>query len=84
MEVGKAKPANEWSATMMPDGANCIKVTVNVPKDAIVGRYRVAMKVDSQAGDGQVKVRKYTFGDVIIIFNPFSFCELILLRINTF
>jgi len=75
VEVGKAKGANEWSATMMPDGANCIKVTVNVPKDAIVGRYRVAMKVDSQAGDGQVKVRKYTFGDVIIIFNPFSFSD---------
>jgi len=72
IKLDEMKPANEWSCTSMPAGQNTIEVIINIPKDAIIGRYKVSMDIDSEAGDGKVQSRKYTLGDIIVIFNPFS------------
>ena len=53
------------------DAAKKISVQINVPPDAIIGRYKLTVEVTSELESGKQTQRKAK-PDVIVLFNPFS------------
>ena len=48
-----------------------MSLQVNIPPDAIVGRYKVTVEITTRLADGPKVVRKAK-PDVIVLFNPFA------------
>nr|CAB3266930.1 transglutaminase [Phallusia mammillata] len=53
------------------DATQKISVDVNIPADAIIGRYKLTVEVTSELETG-MKTERTTKPDIIVIFNPFS------------
>jgi len=73
MEVGSQVQKSRWGALLVEIEKKKKKrmtVEVNIPATAIIGRYKVAVEVQSTCKDG-VKVDRKVQPDVFVIFNPF-------------
>lgn len=53
------------------DDMKMITVEVNVPADAIVGRYKFIVEVTTSLADGPKTERK-AMSEIYVLFNPFS------------
>ena len=53
------------------DAAKKINVQVNVPSDAIIGRYKLTVEVTTRLAEER-KVARSKKPDVIVLFNPFA------------
>ena len=53
------------------DEAKKISVQVNLPANAIVGRYKLTVEITSRLADGP-KTLRAAKPDVIVLFNPFA------------
>ncbi|CAK8691236.1 unnamed protein product [Clavelina lepadiformis] len=62
-----------WSGKILAKDEKAKKITVqvNVPADAIIGRYKLTVEVTSVLDDGP-KTERIAKPDVIVIFNPFK------------
>jgi len=71
--VGDLLQGSKWSCMLIEkdDEAKKIKVQVNIPAHAIVGRYKLTVETTSRLADGP-KVERSAKPDVIVLFNPFA------------
>jgi len=71
--VQKSLQGGKWTCMLISeeDAAKKISVQINVPPDAIIGRYKLTVEVTSELKSGKQTGRK-TKPDVVVLFNPFS------------
>uniref|UniRef100_H2YW69 Transglutaminase N-terminal domain-containing protein n=1 Tax=Ciona savignyi TaxID=51511 RepID=H2YW69_CIOSA len=71
--VGDSIQGSKWTCMKInqDDVAKEVTVQVNVPADAIVGRYKLTVEVSSQLKDSKKTERK-SKPDVLVLFNPFK------------
>jgi len=74
IKVSETKSQEKWACWIahLDTAQNSMVVSVNIPSDVIIGRYKVSLEINSKDEGGEMQFRKYTLGDIIIIFNPFS------------
>jgi len=70
MEAGSSVEKTKWGALITASDPDKMSLEVNIPCDCIIGRYHVAVEINSDCKDG-MKVERKVQPDVFIIFNPF-------------
>lgn len=72
LEVNDTIQRSQWGALLIDvsEDGKCMQVEINIPATAIIGRYNVAVEIQSETSDGDKTVKKDQ-PDVIVIFNPF-------------
>lgn len=72
LEVNETSQRSHWDVILldMSEDGKCMHVEVNIPADAIIGRYNVAVEIKSETEAGVQTSAKHQ-PDVIVLFNPF-------------
>jgi len=73
MVPGSKIEEDKWSCQLLgnDDGNKRVSIRVNIPNDALVGRYSVTSEIRTKSGS-QECTRRYIMPDVCVVFNPFS------------
>uniref|UniRef100_F6QUA3 protein-glutamine gamma-glutamyltransferase n=1 Tax=Ciona intestinalis TaxID=7719 RepID=F6QUA3_CIOIN len=71
--VGDSLQGSKWTCMKINEDEVTKEVTlqVNIPPDAIIGRYKLTVEVATELKDGRQKERKVK-PDIVVLFNPFK------------
>ena len=71
-EVDETLQRSKWGALLqgVSDDEKTLKVQVNIPATAIIGKYKFTVEIQSETEEG-VRIATKPQTDVIVIFNPF-------------
>ena len=57
--------------TKSDDEKKMLSVEVNIPADAIIGKYKLTVEATTRLADGP-KTNRKPMPDIFVLFNPFS------------